>query len=272
MSAIKHPPFPYAGGKRRLLKYILPLIPKHHKYIEPFAGGLAVFLNKKPSPVEVVNDINKEVATFYRYVQYHCPTLLEELEGYLHSRETFNLLLKNTGHTELQGVVRWFLLKVASFSGFGDHYGRDKDTFRGYNRERHIPLIKELKDRLNHAYIESKDWEEVVRFFDAEDAFTYFDPPYCTGDSGIYDAFSEFDMTRVRNRLDVMKGKWLLSCDNSPICREIFEGFKWIEIPIKYSAGTNTSERTEKSELLVLSEGIEIPAGYDKILKGNKKS
>lgn len=161
-----------------------------------------------------------------------------------------------------------YILKVASFSGFGDSYGRDSRNFRGLARERHFPLIKELKDRLENAYIENKDWEEVVRFFDKEDSFTYFDPPYITGDSGIYEAFTEFDMQRVRNRLDVMKGQWLLSCDNSQECREIFDGLRQIVIPIKYSAGTNSKEREQKSELLVMSDGIVIPTGYGKLLKG----
>ena len=36
-----NPVFAYPGGKRRMLKYILPVIPAHDTYIEPFAGGLA---------------------------------------------------------------------------------------------------------------------------------------------------------------------------------------------------------------------------------------
>jgi len=267
MSKIIEPPFPYVAGKRRLLKHILPLIPRHDTYIEPFAGGLAVFMNKEPVKVEVVNDINDEVASFYRYVQYHYNSLLNELEGYLHSRETFDLLVNNPGHTELQRAARWYLLKVSSFSGFGTHYGRDKKSFRGFNRERHIPLICELKKRLANSYIESKDWEEVVSFFDKDTAFIYLDPPYCTGDSGIYDAFSEYDMTRVCKRLKLLKGQWLLSCDNSDVCQNIFKGMRSVVIPIKYSAGTNYQYRPSKSELLVMSDGIVMPDGFEESLK-----
>lgn len=47
-----NPVFPYSGGKRRLLKYILPVIPEHSTYIEPFAGGLAVFLQNACNPAK----------------------------------------------------------------------------------------------------------------------------------------------------------------------------------------------------------------------------
>lgn len=41
------PAVSWPGGKSRLLKHILPLIPKHDCYAEPFAGGLAVLLAKQ---------------------------------------------------------------------------------------------------------------------------------------------------------------------------------------------------------------------------------
>ena len=52
-----------------MLKYILPVIPVHDTYIEPFAGGLAVFLAKDRVKVEVINDLNDEVSGFYLYVR-----------------------------------------------------------------------------------------------------------------------------------------------------------------------------------------------------------
>ena len=56
-----------------MLKYILPVIPAHDTYIEPFAGGLAVFLAKERVKVEVINDLNDEVSGFYRKAQFENP-------------------------------------------------------------------------------------------------------------------------------------------------------------------------------------------------------
>ena len=47
-----------------MLKYILPVIPAHDTYIEPFAGGLAVFLAKERVKVEGIHDLNDEVSGF----------------------------------------------------------------------------------------------------------------------------------------------------------------------------------------------------------------
>ena len=87
-----------------MLKYILPVIPAHDTYIEPFAGGLAVFLAKARVKVEVINDLNDEVSGFYLYVREHLDALLSEMEWYLHSVEIFNRLQENKGLTELQKV------------------------------------------------------------------------------------------------------------------------------------------------------------------------
>lgn len=55
------PIIPWVGGKRRLAKKILPIFPEHKCYVEPFAGGAALFFMKDPAKVEVLNDINLEI-------------------------------------------------------------------------------------------------------------------------------------------------------------------------------------------------------------------
>ena len=54
-------PFGWVGGKSRLAKDIVDLIPSHSIYIEVFGGALSVLYAKKPSKLEVVNDINSEL-------------------------------------------------------------------------------------------------------------------------------------------------------------------------------------------------------------------
>ena len=48
---------PWMGGKRRLAKEILPHVNGYQTYVEPFAGGAAIFFMKEPSKVEVISDI-----------------------------------------------------------------------------------------------------------------------------------------------------------------------------------------------------------------------
>lgn len=83
------PAVSWPGGKSRLLKHILPLIPEHTCYCEPFAGGLAVLLAKQRSGIEVINDLNGDLITFYRCVRFHQDALLTELEFVMNSRQEF---------------------------------------------------------------------------------------------------------------------------------------------------------------------------------------
>ena len=74
------PPLKWWGGKHYLAKNIIRLMPRHLHYVEPYAGGLAVLLEKDPfDPLlcwgekgyeqgvsEVVNDIHCELTNFWR--------------------------------------------------------------------------------------------------------------------------------------------------------------------------------------------------------------
>jgi len=62
---------PYFGGKSRLVKTIINKIPEHTCYVEVFAGGASVFFGKDPSTTEVINDLDKDLVTFYRTVKHH---------------------------------------------------------------------------------------------------------------------------------------------------------------------------------------------------------
>ena len=56
------PIIPWIGGKRRLADRIFPLFPQHSCYVEPFAGGAALFfLRPVPAEVEVLNDVNGDL-------------------------------------------------------------------------------------------------------------------------------------------------------------------------------------------------------------------
>src|SRR5690348_7274244 len=58
------------GGKARLARRIVALMPRHIHYVEPFFGGGAVLFAKNPDGVsEVANDLDGRLTNFWRVLQ-----------------------------------------------------------------------------------------------------------------------------------------------------------------------------------------------------------
>lgn len=58
--------FRWYGGKMRMLEKLQALIPKHGIYIEPFIGSGALALNHDRSPVEIINDLDRDIANLFQ--------------------------------------------------------------------------------------------------------------------------------------------------------------------------------------------------------------
>lgn len=64
-------------------------MPEHRIYCEPFFGGGAVFFAKPKSYLEVINDKNERLITFYKQVQTHFDELHEMVANSLHSEADY---------------------------------------------------------------------------------------------------------------------------------------------------------------------------------------
>ena len=64
-------PFPWFGGKSRAADVIWRRFGDTPNYVEPFAGSLAVLLNRPHAPrTETVNDIDCYLSNFWRSLRY----------------------------------------------------------------------------------------------------------------------------------------------------------------------------------------------------------
>ncbi|GER92693.1 hypothetical protein A45J_0411 [hot springs metagenome] len=59
----------WIGGKRILAKTIISMMPEHHCYVEVFGGAGCVLFRKKPSQVEVWNDLNSNLVNLFMVVK-----------------------------------------------------------------------------------------------------------------------------------------------------------------------------------------------------------
>ena len=83
------PPICRVGGKSKLRKDIIDLIPDHTCYIELFFGAGWIYFGKEPSKIEVINDIDKELINLFKMIKYHSSEIERLLEYEFSGRDIF---------------------------------------------------------------------------------------------------------------------------------------------------------------------------------------
>lgn len=209
-----------------MLKHILPIIREraHVCYCEPFAGGMAVLLAKERSTVEVVNDINGNLVALYRNLQFHLPAILAEINWLFASRQNLKDFLAQPGLTEIQRASRFLLVNRTSFAGTMTSFGVVKTAGGGVAFDR--PMVGELlgkaHERMNGVVVEHLPYDRCLANYDSKESFHFIDPPYLEAPTKAYQGFSKEDMRALRKRVEKLKGKWLLTLDDSSFNRELF--------------------------------------------------
>lgn len=239
-------PLAYIGGKNRLAAKIISLLPDHIAYVEPFAGGAQVLFHKEPSNVEVLNDLDFDIVNFFRVCQWHYEELIRYLRYCLASRTLHELHVKTDPATltDIQRAGRFFYLQKNSFGGLilkqKFHYGVTQPS--NYNPARLPEIIELAHKRLQRVQIESLPYEQILDKYDRPTTVFYLDPPYW--ERRLYKFnFSQADFHNLEQRLQMLKGKFILSLDDRPEVRDIFKGFRLQTVDLVYTAKRNVWAR-----------------------------
>lgn len=249
-------PITYYGGKQTLLKYLLPLIPPHKLYCEPFFGGGALFFAKPKSEVEVINDKNGEVINFFKVVKTDFPKLQKEITATLHSRDLYKTAMVIYEHPQLfsewKRAWAFWTLTNQGFSGMIGSWGFGKTASKEKAvAAKRAAFTKEFADRLNTVQVENNDALKVILRCDSKDTFFYCDPPYIGSDMGHYKGYTEEEYEALLKSLSKIKGKFLLSSYPSEILTKYAKKYKWrIQRITKYVAVTKHTEK-KKTEVIV---------------------
>ena len=99
-------------------------------------------------------------------------------------------------------------------------------------------------------FIENKPYDQVIQRFDKPGTFFYVDPPYwdCEKDYG-EGLFSKDDFGRLAGLLGAVKGKFILSLNDTPGVRETFADFRIEAVKTRYSI--SGSSKQEAAEVLI---------------------
>lgn len=260
----------WVGGKRLLREAISYLIPDDIiSYIEPFGGGgWVLFYYQRWAELEVYNDLDSRLVNLFRVVKYHPCELKRELCYLLASREQFLEALKFEGYTDIQKAARFMFLLTRSFGGRGQHFGVSYES-SVKSASGIIERINAIYSRLDKTIIENQSAFELIPQYDNENAFFYCDPPYSSGAGYETTTTKDFKHTELRDLLTNIKGRFLLSYDDSPVIRELYKDFNIIEIERVNGINRKNIKNNIYKELLICNYDVNFTDGRWQVKNNN---
>lgn len=219
----------WPGGKRRLLKHIVPHIPAASGYVEVFAGGCAVLLAKERSRLEVVNDINSDLITLYRVAKNHPDALVAELQLMPGSRQYLAdcvALLKTGALTDLQRAALFLHANKTSFCATGTSFAVAKSPSSSAfsNRAALLDRIQMWSLRMSQVAIEHMDYRRLLKTYDHPGNLFFLDPPYLGADVQNYRGWTEIEMGQFHAAVSELSGQWIVTVDDSDLNRSLWAG------------------------------------------------
>ena len=239
VNKLTRPILQYYGGKWRIAPKIIAHFPDHVCYVKPYGGGASILLRKKPSKVEVYNDMYGEVVNFFKCLRDKTDDLV------------WLLSLTPTALDE------WAQAKNECIDGMEDlekarnfwiHSWQDRNAggskgWTGWKRSRHVmrlPLgvdnMYAAAQRLRDVYIDNVPAEYCISYYDTPDVLFYIDPPYIKKGSGYALSMSVTEHEILLDQLLDVEGYVVISCVDNDVYHDILGYNGWIIK--KFSAAT----------------------------------
>lgn len=192
--APSRPPLRYHGAKWRLAPWILshfPPLETFDVYDEAFCGSAAVLLRMNRAPIEVINDQDRDVVTFFRVLRERPDDLIRQIELTPFSRYEWQLAGEPTDDP-VERARRFYVRSYGSIAGptalWNSGWRRQKKYSRKANGTgamtsaasvfANVGHLHEVAARLRGVFIEECDALKLIQDYDEARTLHYVDPPY----------------------------------------------------------------------------------------------
>ena len=259
----------WAGGKSRMLKQMLPLLPPEsfrERYYEPFLGGGAMFFSLRPQSA-VLSDRLQEVVISFRVVRDNVDELKSRLRYYRRRHhedaKTFYAMTRKTNPRGLDSVeraARLIYLNKTCYNGiYRVNSAWEFNVPMGVYKNPNILDSKTLDAdsvALRRAAIKHLDYSSAVEKLGRGD-FVYLDPPYSGQFTGYHkNGFGMEDqenLARVYRKLHDAGAHLMLSNGADERIRSLYQGFTRIHLEGRSVLSGKVKGRGKVEELLVIN-------------------
>jgi DNA adenine methylase len=256
------PPFNRQGNKLPILKNIIPLIPPHNTYVELFAGSAVLFFNIPKAKKNVLNDLDEDVYDRLRLLKkapldtslyrQDLNNLTNITQFYHHQKQDDTDMLYEP--KEIADEILYH--KIKSANGYN---GVPVQAERIYQKTNPITILKNIdyyKAMMKGVIITNKDYADIIKKYDSPTTFFFIDPPYeNTLKKNFYANEVVFDYEKLNDLLKSMKGKFLMTINDSSHIRKTFSEFhiKTLRVKARWEKGKNTGGLSIRKELFIMN-------------------
>lgn len=234
----------YPGSKWSIAHWIISHFPPHHSYLEPFFGSGAVLFTKKRSPIETVNDLDKDVVNLFWQIRENTERLADTIYWTPYARSEYERAWA-AQYTETDPFQRAVDFYVRMMMGHGfrttgekvgwknDVQGREASYAAGYWCKTPEMIFK-AAERLRKVQIENLPAVDLIRRFNFPNVLIYADPPYVLSTRHGKQYRHEMTDEQHEELLDTLsshRGPVLLSGYDSDLYRDILHDWHREEIP-----------------------------------------
>jgi DNA adenine methylase len=171
--------------------------------------------------------------------------LYKQFKWALTSRQNWGWLKSTPPETltDVQRAARFLYLQKLAFGGKADGqaFGTATTSRPRFNI---FTLEQDLADahfRLSNTTIEHLQWSEAIRRYDRPHTLFYCDPPYWqTEGYGVKFDWHEYEALAMAARS--IKGQMLISINDHPDIRKLFQKFPVVEIDYRYTVGGGNNQ------------------------------
>lgn len=266
------PCFQWTGSKTSMAPAIVELMKEHGSYVEPFAGGLSVLLAKPPAAVEVVNDSNELLVTFYRVLREDFDALSRAIMFTPYSRVEFNRAVDDPSLDEIERVRRFFVRvnqAYVSSNGTGNWtctVGSSSQHSNASKWTRFQERLWAVRSRLDGVQLECCDAFTLLEKYTVRPdlrCVAYIDPPYLVRNGAKY----QHDMTtpeeherlaEICNRMASNGAQVIVSGYAMPEYDHWYAGWHRIEMSGRKTGQPGSGSR-KQVEVLWVSDMVNLP-------------
>lgn len=264
---LREGPLKYYGGKAAIAAKLIEHFPRRAKaYIEPFFGGGGVFFALPPElyPIEIINDLNRAVVTFYKVLRERPDALLERLKltpYALDEQRACRDTSEDPLEDELETARRVWVRHRQNFgnrqaSGVG--WAWDHRVDMAQSTENKLSDLHAFADRMRTVQIHNMSALELIPRTAQEGTFYFCDPPYVQETRGS-DGDYQHEMTEGEHRVllahlikAVQDGaKVALSGYPSELYDKLLQGWRRVEFEANASSA-NFAEKEDRVRTEVL--------------------